>query len=49
MEFMKNFGFQMPIFFRKTFHDFPKIYHLIHKLEKHKNFYKFLKSTDTRN
>ena len=23
---MKNFGFQMSIFFRKTFYDFPKIF-----------------------
>jgi len=26
MEFMKNFGFQMSIFFWKTFHDFPKFF-----------------------
>jgi len=26
MEFMKKFWFQMSIFFRKTFHDFPKIF-----------------------
>jgi len=26
MEFMKNFGFQMSIFFREMFHDFPKIF-----------------------
>jgi len=25
-EFMKNFGFQMSIFFRKIFHDFPKFF-----------------------
>jgi len=25
MEFMKNFGCQMSIFFRKIFHDFPKL------------------------
>jgi len=25
MEFMTNFGFQM-YFFRKTFHDFPKVF-----------------------
>jgi len=50
MEIMKNFGFQMSIFFRKTFHDFPKIFDksLIHKIKKHKNFQKFLKSADRR-
>jgi len=26
MEFMKNFLFQMSIFFSKTFHDFPKFF-----------------------
>jgi len=26
MEFMKNYGFQMSIFFWKTFHDFPKFF-----------------------
>jgi len=26
MEFMKNFGFQMSVFFRKIFHDFPKFF-----------------------
>jgi len=26
MEFMKNFGFQMSIFFRKVFHDFLKFF-----------------------
>jgi len=26
MEFMKNFGFQMFIFFRKIFNDFPKFF-----------------------
>ena len=26
MEFMKNFGFQMSIFFKKMFHVFPKIF-----------------------
>jgi len=26
MEFMRNFGFQMSIFFRKMLHDFPKIF-----------------------
>ena len=26
MEFMKNFGFQMSIIFRKTFHDFSKLF-----------------------
>jgi len=26
MEFMKNFGFQMSIFFRKIFQDFPKFF-----------------------
>ena len=26
MEFGNNFGFQMAIFFRKMFHDFPKIF-----------------------
>jgi len=26
MEFTKNFGFQMSIFFRKNFHDFPKFF-----------------------
>jgi len=26
MEFMMNFGFQMSIFFRKIFHDFPKFF-----------------------
>jgi len=26
MEFMKNFGFQLSIFLRKKFHDFPKFY-----------------------
>jgi len=26
MEFMKNFGFQMSIFFLKTFNDFPKFF-----------------------
>jgi len=26
MEFMKNFGFQMTIFFRKTLHDLPRIF-----------------------
>jgi len=25
-EFMKNFGFQMSIFFRKIFHDFSKFF-----------------------
>jgi len=26
MEFMENFGFQMSIFFRKIFPDFPKFF-----------------------
>jgi len=26
MEFLKNFGFQMSIFFRKIFHDFLKFF-----------------------
>jgi len=26
MEFMKNFGFQMSIFFRKVLHDFSKFF-----------------------
>ena len=26
MDFIKNFGFQMSIFFKKMFHDFPKIF-----------------------
>ena len=26
MEFMMNFGFQMSIFFRKIFHDLPKLF-----------------------
>jgi len=26
MEFMKNFAFQMSIFFRKMFHYFPKMF-----------------------
>jgi len=26
MEFMKNFGFQISIFFGKIFHDFPKFF-----------------------
>ena len=26
MEFMKNFGFQMSIFFVETFHDFPNFF-----------------------
>jgi len=36
MDFMKNFGFQMSIFFRKIFHDFPKFFDksLIHKITK---------------
>jgi len=40
MEFMKDFGFQMSIVFRKIFHDFPKFLRksLIHKIKKHKNF-----------
>jgi len=48
MEFMKNFGFQMSIFFRKMFHDFSKIFDKISNPEnkKHKNFQNFLKSTD---
>ena len=29
MEFEKNFGFQMSIFFRKIFHDFPKFFEKI--------------------
>ena len=32
MEFMKNFGFEMSIFFRKMFHDFPKIFEKISNL-----------------
>ena len=32
MEFVNNFGFQMSIFFRKTFHDFPKIFEKISNL-----------------
>jgi len=43
MKFVNNFGFQMSIFFRKTFHDFPKILtkSLIHKIKEHKilNFF----------
>jgi len=51
MEFMKNFGFQMSIFFRKIFMIFQNssIKSLIHKIKKHKNFYNFLTSTDRRN
>ena len=26
MEFMKNFGFQITLFFRNIFHDFPKLF-----------------------
>jgi len=44
---MKNFGFQMSIFFRKIFHDFPKFFDKtpIHKLKQHKNFHNFLTTT----
>jgi len=40
MEFMKNFGFQMSIFFRKIFYDFPKFFDKMSNLynKKHKNF-----------
>jgi len=50
MEFMKNFGFQMSISFRKMFHVFQKslIRSLIHKIQKHTNFQNFLISTDRR-
>jgi len=34
MEFMKNFGFQISIFFLKTFHDFPKFFDKISNAEK---------------
>jgi len=51
MEITKIFGFQMSIFFRKTSMIFQKslIKSLIHKIKKHKNFQKFLKSADRRN
>jgi len=41
---MMNFGFQMSIFFRKIFHDFPKFFDKIfnRKNKIHKNFYNFL-------
>ena len=45
---MKNFGFQMSIFFRKIFHDFPKFFDRISnpKNKKQKNFQNFMTSTD---
>jgi len=50
MEFLNNFGFQMSIFFRKTFHDFQKIVDKIsNKIKEHKNFQNFLTSTNRRN
>ena len=45
MEFMKNFGFQISIFFRKMFHDFPKIFDKISN-PKNKKTYKFSKFFD---
>ena len=50
MEFMKNFGFQMAIFFRKIFHDFPKFLRksLLHKIKKPKNFQNFLTRRQTK-
>jgi len=40
MKFMKNFGFQMSISFRKMFHVFQKslIKSLIHKIKKHQDY-----------
>jgi len=51
MEFMKNFRFQMSIFFRKCSMIFQisLIKFLIHKIKEHKNFQNFLTSTDRRN
>jgi len=50
MEFKKNFGFQMSIFFRKMFHDFQKslLKSLIHKIKNHKNLRNFLTNTHRR-
>jgi len=45
MEVLNSFGFQMSIFFRKTFHDFHKIVDKIsNKIKEHKNFQNFVTS-----
>ena len=45
MEFMKNFGFQMSIYFRKIFQDFPKFFDKISNPE-NKTKSKFLEFVD---
>jgi len=51
MEFMKNFGFQMSIFFRKMFRIFQKslLKSLIHKIKKPKNSRNSFTNTHRRN